>query len=393
MGLIMALNQPELPLVQSGAANIATKRRDTPEHAFYFGLPFGDPLEIDNGDAISTFKFGLKLAADYPGDYVVSNWDGAAYAYTKTGPQHFADAVLNTTTLLTSATAAFTSADIGAAITGNGIPAGTTIAAVVSATNITLSAAATASATGVAIAIARDTAYTVAPSYNTDELNDAFITGTIGEEVADQAARYALTGKAEGYIVKQVDNSTYWTVIDADELDSADGWERSAEEAYVDLIGELEIVSASGVKSSLTWNHRVLNDVNQGGEGVPTEATPSYPTPAELCSDEDFAISAAGDSPITIPDPYTVIHHVFAIVAAGAGAYTRTLTLPAAGRRVDIYLEMPASVNPTIEVRNETSGGTLLHSQAGEATARNLHLVFVRRTSATDWKKFGAYYL
>lgn len=65
----------------------------------------------------------------------------------------FADAVLNSTTLLTSATAAFTAADIGRRIEGAGIPSFTTIAAVASGTNITLSQAATATGGGVTITI------------------------------------------------------------------------------------------------------------------------------------------------------------------------------------------------------------------------------------------------
>ena len=62
-----------------------------------------------------------------------------------------ADGVTNTTTTVTSATAAFTSADVGSFVTGAGIPAGATIASVTNATTIVLSAAATATATGVVL--------------------------------------------------------------------------------------------------------------------------------------------------------------------------------------------------------------------------------------------------
>lgn len=56
-------------------------------------------------------------------------------------------------TTVTSATAAFTPADIGRTIAGAGIPAGATVAAVGSATSITISAAATATATGVTLTL------------------------------------------------------------------------------------------------------------------------------------------------------------------------------------------------------------------------------------------------
>lgn len=55
--------------------------------------------------------------------------------------------------IVTSATAAFSPSDVGATITGTGIPAGATIASVQSATSITTSANSTATATGVSITV------------------------------------------------------------------------------------------------------------------------------------------------------------------------------------------------------------------------------------------------
>lgn len=63
------------------------------------------------------------------------------------------DGVLNSTTTLTSATANFVPSDFGKALVGTGIPANTTIANVVNATTVTMSAAATASASGVSVQI------------------------------------------------------------------------------------------------------------------------------------------------------------------------------------------------------------------------------------------------
>lgn len=59
----------------------------------------------------------------------------------------------DTDATVTSATAAFTAADVGEAISGDGIADGTTIASVTSATSIELSAVATATATGVDLTI------------------------------------------------------------------------------------------------------------------------------------------------------------------------------------------------------------------------------------------------
>jgi hypothetical protein len=69
-------------------------------------------------------------------------------------PATFSDGVSNSTTTYTSATAAFTAADVGKGITGTNIPAGTVIASVSSATTVILSQAATASASGLSFSIA-----------------------------------------------------------------------------------------------------------------------------------------------------------------------------------------------------------------------------------------------
>jgi len=63
------------------------------------------------------------------------------------------DAVTAVGTTLTSATAAFTYADVGRSVAGGSIPAGATIASVQSGTSVTLSAAATAAASGVTVTV------------------------------------------------------------------------------------------------------------------------------------------------------------------------------------------------------------------------------------------------
>lgn len=65
------------------------------------------------------------------------------------GPRIVTDAVTNSTTLITSATVSWNSGDIGRPISGAGIPVGTVIQSFASGTNATMSAPATASASGV----------------------------------------------------------------------------------------------------------------------------------------------------------------------------------------------------------------------------------------------------
>lgn len=72
------------------------------------------------------------------------------------GSRTVADGVTtNASTAASSASGAFTDADIGKSISGTGIPAGTTIASVTSSTAIVLSAAATADGTGLSFVIGK----------------------------------------------------------------------------------------------------------------------------------------------------------------------------------------------------------------------------------------------
>ena len=281
--LIRALNFPETIVGPAGSNSFGTKRGDTPAHEIVFGVPFGSPEEIDLAAPTTSLKYGLKLPGDFAGDYIVSNWNGSAWAYQKTGASSVVDAVLTEAeTTITTATAAFTAADIGLAITGSGIPAAATIASVTSATEAALSAAATASATGVTITIAgRTPAYTVAPSYNTAALNAALVDGTIAQTVADSAARLALTEINVGDIIMQSDTGIAWQLIDAEKIATADGWDTAPQKEYIDLAGEIEIRQGDAITSTLTFTERVYNDVNKGTEGTPAELPDLKATQAE----------------------------------------------------------------------------------------------------------------
>lgn len=69
-----------------------------------------------------------------------------------------ADGVTASNTTVTSATAAFTSADVGAVIAGPGIPSGALITQINSGTSVVISVAATASASALALTITPATA-------------------------------------------------------------------------------------------------------------------------------------------------------------------------------------------------------------------------------------------
>jgi flagellar hook protein FlgE len=131
--------------------------------------PIGD-LQMPLGQSMppvqtTSVRLGGNLPADAAGGTVIStsitvyDANGQAvpitFTFTKSAARQVTDGA---TTLadqtLTSATANFTSDDVGKTITGAGIPPGTTIASVTNGTTIELSAPATATASGVTIDIA-----------------------------------------------------------------------------------------------------------------------------------------------------------------------------------------------------------------------------------------------
>lgn len=84
------------------------------------------------------------------------------FKFVRFATRSVSDGVLNSSTTVTSATANFTTADVGAAITATGIPAADTIATRSSATQILLAVAATATASGVTLTIVQTTTNAVA---------------------------------------------------------------------------------------------------------------------------------------------------------------------------------------------------------------------------------------
>jgi hypothetical protein len=109
---------------------------------------------------------------------------------------------------------------------------------------------------------------------------------------------------------------------------------------------------------------------------------------------EGFNISTAGNSDVT-PAANSATHGCMAAIAAGVGAYTRTMSIltanSSAGDRCVINFTMPTSTNPLIEVRNATSGGTLLCTITGEAGGDDLCAEFL--FDGTEWQPLSASYL
>ena len=106
-----------------------------------------------------------------------------------------------------------------------------------------------------------------------------------------------------------------------------------------------------------------------------------------LAGDESLTFSAAGNTDVT-PTAGANQHNALITPSAGAGIYTRTVSILTAnaanGTECELRIAMPASVNPTIEIRNATSGGTLLKtiSPSTRGLAFVVLVKLVYRTSA-----------
>jgi hypothetical protein len=113
------------------------------------------------GQSIALLLAAFAAATYYPNGYFPSGVPlhkitaGASSGqYGPAGTRTVADgATTNASPTLTSATAAFSQGDVGATVTGAGIPAGTTIASVTNATTAVMSANATATASGVSVTV------------------------------------------------------------------------------------------------------------------------------------------------------------------------------------------------------------------------------------------------
>lgn len=107
-------------------------------------------------------------------------------------------------------------------------------------------------------------------------------------------------------------------------------------------------------------------------------------------------LSTAGNTTLVATSGHA-LHTCVVSAGAGAGAFTRVLVLPATesgavdvldGTFYEVLVELPASANPTVEVRNETSGGTLLWTRNSGGVAETWLARFHRTGGA--WKAWGA---
>lgn len=141
---------------------------------------------------------GIRLFQNYVAGRLLYDLPGASTAV--------ADGVTNGTTTITSATAAFTAADVGAPISGTDIPAGAYIAAYTNPTTVTLSAAATGSGAARAWVISREKVF------HSSTLSQLSTIGTTQHQMVGLDPD-GLAGAPEVVMVTRHDAAALWAQI------------------------------------------------------------------------------------------------------------------------------------------------------------------------------------
>lgn len=208
----------------------------------------------------------------------------------------------------------------------------------------------------------------------TAALADGSATGTLGFKSAPTDAGYLIaavswTKSGSGATTKYTFTPTFLSTALDTALGSADS---------IPVYGEIKWVDGSNT-NEIGFNARIYSNVNRGGETVPV-------TPSAFLS---VAPNAAGSTDVSAAGG---IAPVSVIASAGSGTYTYKLVLlttgAPTGALVDMYIQVPASANPTIEVRNASSSGTVLHTVSGDPdNATYQHETF--RFNGTAWVKFS----
>jgi hypothetical protein len=146
------------------------------------------------------------------------------------------------------------------------------------------------------------TIYTFTPSFNTTQLNELLVDGTVTGYVADSTARYALTGLPNGTIYGQSNDGSYWKVIDHTALSTSAGWTHAPQKSTIPLIAEIAWVESGRDGSGPVLSITVNNDLIKGTEGVPTDAVPSYPPPDALHSHPTWLANGSDDAGSFYPE-------------------------------------------------------------------------------------------
>jgi hypothetical protein len=175
-----------------------------------FVIQSGDPEAVTDATTIGQRRKPVVVGPPYK----------AVVDYGSRTTRSVADgATTNASTTLTSASAAFTSIDVGNPITGTNIQSGTTITAVNSATSVTMSKTATATGGNIWVSIYGDGNRTVMDAFTTNG-STTITSSTAYFQAADVGKQIVGAGIPAGTTIAAVTNATTATLSAAATDDS-----------------------------------------------------------------------------------------------------------------------------------------------------------------------------
>jgi len=320
-----------------------------------------------------------------------------------TTSQTFADGVENSSTTFTSATANFVANDVGKAITGSGIPAATTIASRTNSTTILLSAAATATATGVSFTIVNrveiggsGTVTTVGVTNNVTNL----LTTSVGNAttspniVIDGAIVGANTfyGNATGFAGTASFNSAAVTRTSLGGTTVGQAlfqltnpgvisWARLNADNSVTALSAANTVAALGAENALTFTAPLLRVTNTITIPQATSSTNGYLSSADFAI---FTAKAPGTRTISTTAPLT---------GGGDLSANRTFAIPASTDSVDGYLTAADHTSFTAKPPNSRTISTTAPLTGGGDLSANRTLAIPKADATHDGYLASADYL
>jgi hypothetical protein len=227
--------------------------------------------------------------------------------------------------------------------------------------------------------------------------------------VANAAARLALTAAAaQGKIVVDADTGKSWGLVTGGNPATAGDWVQVGDREIDmdDVVGLPAALDAKAEDADFVIDDFFTSDspsdfvgeVNAAFYNHASEifARPTYGEVTDEIAAENMAsggrvalgtLSTAGNTNAAAVSSLNRRLLVEATIGVGAGAFTRTITLQTtnaqAGDEREIVIAMPASTNPTIEIRNATSGGTLLGTVPTDALVARSWTLWTRYNGAS----------
>ena len=212
----------------------------------------GDPEAVTDATTIGQRRKPLVVGPPYK----------AVVDYGTRSTRSVADGVTtNGSATLTSAKAAFTSADVGNPVTGTNIPSGTTITAVNSATSVTMSKNATASGSGIWVSIYGDGNRTVMDAATTNG-STTITSSTAYFQAADVGKPIVGASIPAGTTVSAVTNTTTAVLSQAATADAGN--------LTITIGGTVVVYSVSGSTITRTENGVVTTVASSTDQLLPS---------------------------------------------------------------------------------------------------------------------------